>query len=277
MLNQVAIIGTYFNFHAALQTATLQEKARTAVLQHQTLSPDERGAVEEARTQRQGELDAIPRATAEARGGYLISEPANAKGFAEFNKAVFSSGWIFEVIGIMIAGMGLYKTGFLSGRLPSSFYARVALIGYTVTGVIVLSGLHQSRLYGFSDAATIKWMFVPYCVQQVVGMLANASVILLLVRLRITMPLQRALAVVGRTAMSNYLLTSLLCQCLFKWGPWKLYGRLDYYQDLYVVVGVWMINIIASMLWLRFFAFGPFEWLWRSLTYWKRQPGLIRA
>jgi hypothetical protein len=69
----------------------------------------------------------------------------------------------------------------------------------------------------------------------------------------------------------NYLLTSILCQFLFKWRPWKLYGRLDYYQDLYVVGCVWTLNIVISMLTLRYFRFGPMEWIWRSLTYWKRQ------
>jgi uncharacterized protein len=63
-------------------------------------------------------------------------------------------------------------------------------------------------------------------------------------------------------------MTSMGCQFLFKWGPSKLYGRLEYYQDVYVVGCVWAINIIASLIWLRFFSFGPVEWLWRSLTYW---------
>jgi uncharacterized protein len=35
---------------------------------------------------------------------------------------------------------------------------------------------------------------------------------------------------------------------------------------------VWAVNIAASVLWLHFFSFGPLEWLWRSLTYWKLQP-----
>jgi uncharacterized protein len=85
-------------------------------------------------------------------------------------------------------------------------------------------------------------------------------------------PLQQALAAVGRTALSNYLFTSVVCQFLFKWGPWKLYGALEYYQQVYVVACVWAVNIAASVLWLRLFSFGPLEWLWRSLTYWKLQP-----
>jgi uncharacterized protein len=59
-------------------------------------------------------------------------------------------------------------------------------------------------------------------------------------------------------------------------GPWKLYGALEYHQQIYTVLCVWAINVLASLLWLRFFAFGPLEWLWRSLTYWKRQPLRLR-
>jgi uncharacterized protein len=61
---------------------------------------------------------------------------------------------------------------------------------------------------------------------------------------------------------------------LFVWGPWKLYGRMEYYE-LYLVVGcMWIVNLVWSPIWLRYFNFGPVEWLWRSLTYWKRQPML---
>jgi uncharacterized protein len=35
---------------------------------------------------------------------------------------------------------------------------------------------------------------------------------------------------------------------------------------------MWVVNLTFSTLWLRVFRFGPLEWCWRSLTYWKRQP-----
>jgi uncharacterized protein len=54
-------------------------------------------------------------------------------------------------------------------------------------------------------------------------------------------------------------------------GPWKLFGKLEYYQLMYVVFGVRAMNLIASSLWLRSFTYGPVEWLWRSLTYAKFQ------
>jgi uncharacterized protein len=184
----------------------------------------------------------------------------------------FTTGWILEVIGIMIVGMGLYRTGFLSASLPSTFYLKVALAGYAISGSVVLIGLHHASQYGFSDAVVVKWIFLPYGVGQIACMLANASVILIAVRCGFLVHAQRMLAAVGRMALSNYLLTSILCQFLFKRGPWKLYGQLDYYEDLYVVGCVWTLNIVISMLTLRYFRFGPMEWIWRSLTYWKRQP-----
>jgi hypothetical protein len=69
----------------------------------------------------------------------------------------------------------------------------------------------------------------------------------------------------------------LLCNILFFWGPWKLYGLPEYYQLYYIVAGVWVVNLLWSALWLRRFQFGPAEWLWRSLTYWKIQPLLAPA
>jgi len=51
-----------------------------------------------------------------------------------------------------------------------------------------------------------------------------------------------------------------------------LFGDLQRYQAYLVVLGVWIIQIVFSLVWLRFYRFGPAEWLWRSLTYKQSQP-----
>jgi uncharacterized protein len=38
-----------------------------------------------------------------------------------------------------------------------------------------------------------------------------------------------------------------------------------------------VVNLVWSWLWLRYFEFGPVEWVWRSLTYWERQPMRLRV
>ena len=78
-------------------------------------------------------------------------------------------------------------------------------------------------------------------------------------------------------ALSNYLLTSVLCRFLFVWGPTHWYSYLEYYKLYWVVAGVWAINLVWSPLWLSRFQFGPVEWVWRSLTYWHKQPMRLKA
>lgn len=84
----------------------------------------------------------------------------------------------------------------------------------------------------------------------------------------------RPLAAVGRMALSGYLLQSALALAVF-WG-FGLYDELRASQALLVVVGIWVVIVAVSVLWLRRFAFGPAEWLWRSLVYGRRQPFRIR-
>jgi uncharacterized protein len=80
------------------------------------------------------------------------------------------------------------------------------------------------------------------------------------------------LACVGQMALSNYLLTSFCMKMLFVWSPLHWYGYMEYYKLYYVVAAMWLVNLVWSSVWLRFFRFGPVEWLWRSLSYWTIQP-----
>jgi uncharacterized protein len=72
-----------------------------------------------------------------------------------------------------------------------------------------------------------------------------------------------AIACVGRMALSNYLLQTLICTTLFyRFG---LFMKFDRLQLLAFVIPVWAVNLF-SVLWLRYFRQGPVEWLWRQLT-----------
>ncbi|MBS1935157.1 MAG: DUF418 domain-containing protein, partial [Bacteroidetes bacterium] len=77
---------------------------------------------------------------------------------------------------------------------------------------------------------------------------------------------------VGQMAFTNYLMQSFMCGLYFYGIGFGMYGHLQRYQIYYVVGVVWLIEIIWSNIWLHYFRFGPLEWTWRSLTYWKKQP-----
>lgn len=269
--------GNALGVWSALPAATLQEGAVEALRSHREPTPQQQQAIAAAAVARDKALQAYAAEIAVARSGYLKSEPQNARDEAKSISNFYYTGRMLDVLGILIAGMGLYKTGFLSARLPARTYIITALAGYAITISVVLVGLYHARRSGFSDAVTLVWMYAPYGLQEIAGTLANASLLLLLVRRGVWMLLQGALAAVGRMALSNYILTSLVCQFVFSWGPWKLFGTLEYYEQIYVVLCVWLANILGSVLWLKFCAFGPLEWLWRSLTYWQRQPLICKA
>ena len=84
--------------------------------------------------------------------------------------------------------------------------------------------------------------------------------------------LLRPLAAAGRMALSNYLTQSIVCTTLFYSYGLGLFGQVGAYAGLALTVGLWGAQLIVSWLWLRAFRFGPLEWLWRSLTYGRRQP-----
>jgi uncharacterized protein len=85
------------------------------------------------------------------------------------------------------------------------------------------------------------------------------------------------LAAVGRTALSNYLLQSVICTSIFYSYGLGLYGRVGPAAGLALTVGIFALQVPLSVWWLRRFRFGPVEWVWRSLTYGRVQPLRVTA
>ena len=79
------------------------------------------------------------------------------------------------------------------------------------------------------------------------------------------------LASVGRMAFTNYILQTVLCTTIFYGHGLGLFGQVDRIHQLGIVQAIWAAQLILSPIWLRYFLFGPLEWLCRSLTYWQRE------
>ncbi len=79
------------------------------------------------------------------------------------------------------------------------------------------------------------------------------------------------IAAVGRMALSNYLLQTLICTTIFYSYGLGLYGQVGPALGLLLTVLIYAVQIPLSFWWLRHFRFGPVEWFWRSLTYGKWQ------
>lgn len=214
---------------------------------------------------------------AEMRGGYGSVFQHNAPlVFSEQGAGFYRFGFC-DSLGMMLIGMGLLQLGFLSGQLAIRAYVWTALIGYAVGLPLGALSTWQVWRQNFDSLALVRWEFLPYDAQRILVATANASVVLLIVKSGALKWVTKPLAAVGQTALSNYLGTTVICTLLFDGWGLGLFGKLQFYQLFYVVGAVWIFNLIASSWWLKHFRFGPMEWVWRSLTYWKRQPMVRRA
>jgi uncharacterized membrane protein YeiB len=78
--------------------------------------------------------------------------------------------------------------------------------------------------------------------------------------------------VAGRMAFTNYVMQSVICSLVFFGYGLNNFAEWQYYQLYFLVGGIWLFQLIVSPLWLRAYQFGPLEWGWRTLTYWRKPP-----
>jgi uncharacterized protein len=77
---------------------------------------------------------------------------------------------------------------------------------------------------------------------------------------------------VGRMALTNYIMHSVIGVFLFSSFGLQLYETLSPSQTLFTAIMVFALQLIYSRLWLNHFQYGPLEWLWRCFTYKKVLP-----
>lgn len=141
------------------------------------------------------------------------------------------------------------------------------------------------KIWAFSLVVFILFKIGPYLfgnplwfalVQDNIGGTASAvfylTTITLLWQQDIPRKILRVLTPIGKMALSNYLLQSVISFCLFYGAGFGLYGEIRPVQQILIVLVIFCLQIIGSTIWLRYFQFGPAEWLWRCITYKKMQP-----
>lgn len=202
-------------------------------------------------------------------GGYLGQFPSRLGALVGF-WFIFGPLFFPGITGLMMIGMGLTRMGILTGERPTRLYALMAILG--IVGGL---GLTATLFYGLTSADPEHGGFIWQSISQFVGIpvsLGYMGALIWIVKLGVLRRLTRLLANVGRMALSNYLLHTVLCTLFFYGHGLGQFGEIGYPGLFAVVAAVWVVNIVFSALWLKAFRFGPAEWAWRSLTYWKLQP-----
>ncbi|MET0634388.1 MAG: DUF418 domain-containing protein [Chitinophagaceae bacterium] len=180
---------------------------------------------------------------------------------------------IWDVLLFMFVGMFFFRTGVITGDAPIRVYWLLTVIGLGVGLSLSWYRLHLVMDRNFDFYQVLKnAKFEYYTLSRVLRSLGIFGLLMLLYRSGWFKWLFALMRPVGQMAFTNYLTQSLICGIIFYGVGFSQYGHLQRYQIYLVVAAIWLLQIIWSHLWLRYFYFGPLEWCWRSLTYWKKQP-----
>jgi uncharacterized protein len=99
--------------------------------------------------------------------------------------------------------------------------------------------------------------------------LGYAGLITLLCQLSIFRKLLNPVAKVGRMSMTTYLSQSVIATTIFYSYGFALYGKIDVLTGTWMAVGIFVIQMIYSEIWLSKFKQGPVEAIWKRVTYGK--------
>lgn len=203
------------------------------------------------------------------RTGWPAGLLENMETWASF-QLMASPFLIVVTVPLMLVGLGLFKSGYLSGRSPLWVYLLVILIGGANLAAFALFGWQEGMAPEGTDPtrglAAAAGGMAPLIT------LFYATVLILINRFGLRV-LTAIFAPVGRMAFTNYLTQTLIMVTLYyaPWGP-MWFGAHSPAEMWMVVIAVWAAQLVWSPLWLSVFSMGPLEWIWRCLTYGRMVP-----
>ncbi len=206
------------------------------------------------------------------RGGYWgIVKDRSGSLLGEHTIGFLLAGWSVAM-GRMLIGMGLMKMGVFSAARSRRFYLWMMALGYGIGLPLMVYDANQLIAHNFSgDYQMHGGLYYNFFGSMVVA-LGHVGLVMLIVQSGALAWLTKRLAAVGRMALSNYLTHSIVCTTLFYGYGFGLFGDINRTGLAAIVLIIWVTQLLISPIWLRHFRYGPAEWLWRSLTYWKLQP-----
>ncbi len=177
----------------------------------------------------------------------------------------------WDILAMMLLGIALYKLRVITAELSYKSYLIMMVVGY---GIGLSVNYYETMIIlndNFSVAAFQK-ASLTYAVGRIAVSFGHIGLVMIFCKLNIILFLKNSLAAVGRMALTNYIMHSVICAIIFTGVGFSMFGKLQRYELYYVVISIWIFQLIVSPIWLKYYRFGPLEWMWRSLTYKQMQP-----
>ena len=178
---------------------------------------------------------------------------------------------LWDVLSMMLLGIALFKWKILSAEKSYKFYAIMAALGYLIGFSINYHEIHSIMEGDFSLLSFSK-ANITYDLGRVPVAIGHVGSIMLFCKLPLLKWLKGSLAAVGKMALTNYVMHSVFALFIFTGAGFGLFGTLQRFELLYVILGIWIFQLIVSPIWLKYYQYGPLEWIWRNLSYLKKHP-----
>ena len=175
--------------------------------------------------------------------------------------------WSFllpDALVMMILGMALFKLGVLQGQLARDRYAKMAIVGFTMGFSINGFEIWFSHQSQFDLIDAFLKLAPTYHLGRMAVTLGWIGLLLWLIKGGWQ---SSRLVAVGRMALTNYLMQSLICMLVFTGAGFGWVAQMSLWQVYGIVLPIWLLQLWLSPWWLARFYYGPVEWLWRAVTY----------
>ncbi|OEF96373.1 DUF418 domain-containing protein [Desulfuribacillus alkaliarsenatis] len=139
----------------------------------------------------------------------------------------------------------------------------------------LIFGLPMTIMKVYSQAQASFELITVYNFTNQVGMVIGdpalsifyMTSILLLLQKETWQRLLRPFASVGRMALSNYILQTLICTTIFYSYGLGMYGNVGPAVGILIAIAIYITQVKLSVIWFNKYKYGPLEWIWRWLTY----------
>ena len=183
------------------------------------------------------------------------------------NTQVLMSLWQFllpDALVLMLLGMALFKMGILQGNAENAFYRKMMLYGFgsglLINGFEIWTAIESQ----FDLLESFAPLSPTYHLGRVALAMGWIGALILMIKQG---NIGQGLGNVGRMALTNYLMQSLICLFLFTGAGFGLVDQIPLPKIYGLVLLIWAFQWAFSTWWLQRFYYGPVEWLWRALTY----------
>jgi uncharacterized protein len=180
-------------------------------------------------------------------------------------------GMLGTIVAMFLVGAAMVRGNFFSPAFRK-WHVRLATFGYGGGVVISLLAYGMDQVIGW-DGEWLSGMAQPIVGPWMAVGLLCCFLLLVPWVLDNCVPAVKgfvnAVARMGQMGLSNYITMSLLATFVTNWWGLGMYGKLSLFEMMLLAIGLWVVLLVTSNIWLRFFKMGPLEWVWKSATYWK--------